>query len=220
MNVYPTYICSNQKEIDQLPDEHPMLLWLYVSEPLNIHPTNLDHVFCIGDDCDFDWIIDLQKQCIKAQTNFIFVNTGTHLIKNGKEYRIPKELGMEQAEKANIDYLPHEKLFQRLSRSTFRSQFHLKNKDKEYIQEKGMITIGQHAQDFISERLAPAEIKNDGKQTPMRGHPIFIAQHATGCCCRGCLEKWHHIPKGKELTKEEKDYVVSVLLDWIYEQLQ
>ncbi len=29
-----------------------------------------------------------------------------------------------------------------------------------------------------------AEPRNDGKQTPFRGHPVFTAQHATATCCR------------------------------------
>ena len=77
-------------------------------------------------------------------------------------------------------------LFQRLSQSAFRSRFHLTAKERAYIEEKGMATIRRHAEDFVSKRLAPAAIPNDGKQTPMRGHPVFLAQHATGCCCRGC----------------------------------
>ena len=103
-------------------------------------------------------------------------------------------------------------LFARLAKSDFRSRFHLTKKDKEYIAEKGFPTIRRHAEDFIAKRLAPAVIPNDGKQTPMRGHPVFLAQHATGCCCRGCFYKWHHIPAGRELTKEEQQYVVSVLM--------
>ena len=71
-------------------------------------------------------------------------------------------------------------LFERLSQSAFRSRFHLSKKDKEYIAEKGLATIRKHAEDFVAKRLAPAVIPNDGKQTPMRGHPVFIAQHATG----------------------------------------
>lgn len=67
-------------------------------------------------------------------------------------------------------------------------------------------------------RLAPSEPQNDGKQTPMRGHPVFVAQHATATCCRGCLEKWHNIPKGRELTAQEQDYVVDVILQWIDRQ--
>ena len=86
--------------------------------------------------------------------------------------------------------------------------------------DKGDDKIRDHARKFISQRLAPAEIPNDGKQTPMRGHPIFIAQHATACCCRGCMEKWHHFPKGIELTKEQQDYVVDVLMDWIDRQME
>lgn len=110
-------------------------------------------------------------------------------------------------------------LFARLAKSDFRSRFHLTKKDKEYIAEKGLPTIHRHAEDFIAKRLAPAVIPNDGKQTPMRGHPVFLAQHATGCCCRGCFYKWHHIPAGRELTKEEQQYAVAVLMAWIEKQL-
>lgn len=109
-------------------------------------------------------------------------------------------------------------LFARLAKSDFRSRVHLTKKDKEYIAEKGLPTIRRHAEDFIAKRLAPAVIPNDGKQTPMRGHPVFLAQHATGCCCRGCFYKWHHIPAGRELTKEEQQYAVAVLMTWIETQ--
>lgn len=106
-------------------------------------------------------------------------------------------------------------LFARLSRSNFRSRFRLKDKDIQYIREKGMDTIRSHASDFVRTRLAPAQIPNDGKQTPMRGHPVFLAQHATGCCCRGCLYKWHRIPAGVQLTEEQQEYIVDVLMAWI-----
>ncbi|MCD8015366.1 MAG: ATP-dependent RecD-like DNA helicase [Lachnospiraceae bacterium] len=115
---------------------------------------------------------------------------------------------------------PFADLFERLSRSKFRSSFSLKSADVAYARNKGMDTLRSHACDFIRQRLAPAEPKNDGKQTPMRGHPVFIAQHATGCCCRGCLEKWHRIPKGKELSEEQQKYVVDVLMAWIERQMK
>ena len=107
----------------------------------------------------------------------------------------------------------------RLSRSNFRSRFHLKAQDKQYIREKGWNTIADHAADFVSKRLAPAAPKNDGKQTPMRGHPVFIAQHATACCCRGCLEKWHKIPSGRALTTGEQEYIVGMLLFWMQREM-
>ena len=110
-------------------------------------------------------------------------------------------------------------LFERLAKSDFRSRFHLSMKDREYIMEKGLPTIRKHAEDFVAKRLAPAVIPNDGKQTPMRGHPVFLAQHATGCCCRGCFFKWHHIPAGRALTKEEQKYAVAVLMAWIEKQI-
>lgn len=106
-----------------------------------------------------------------------------------------------------------------LSKSKFRNSFKLKEKDKVYIQEKGLDKIKEHAYDFINKRLSSSFIENDGKQTPMRGHPVFIAQHATGTCCRGCLYKWHNISKNKELTNEEKDYIVCLIMKWIVKQL-
>lgn len=110
-------------------------------------------------------------------------------------------------------------LFERLARSEFRSRFHLKAADREYIERKGLDTIRRHAEDFIRKRLAPAVIPNDGRQTPMRGHPVFLAQHATACCCRGCFQKWHGIPFDRELTVEEQQYAVEVIMEWIRRQL-
>lgn len=107
-----------------------------------------------------------------------------------------------------------------LSKSKFRSSFHLNNKMKEYVKKKGIEKIKSDAYDFINKRIALSYIPNDGKQTPMRQvHPVFIAQHACACCCRGCLEKWHHIEKNRELTKDEIDYIVSLLMEWIKKQI-
>ena len=101
------------------------------------------------------------------------------------------------------------------SKSKFRSSFHLRKYMIEYIDEKGINKVKEHAYDFVNKRLAPSYIENDGKQTPMKGHPVFIAQHATATCCRNCLYKWHNIPKNKELNKEEINYIVELIMKWI-----
>lgn len=106
-------------------------------------------------------------------------------------------------------------LFLRLGKSNFRSKFKLSQKDKIYIEEKGIETIESHARDFIANRLVSAFPNNDGKQTPMRGHPVFVAQHATATCCRGCLEKWHKIIQGKELSDRQQEYIVKVIMTWV-----
>lgn len=103
----------------------------------------------------------------------------------------------------------------RLSKSKFRSSFHLKDSDREYIALKSFPKIEEHAFDLIKKRLAPKVILNDGKQTPMKGHPVFIAQHATATCCRSCLYKWHGIAKNKELSSEEISYIVKLIMRWI-----
>ncbi len=110
-------------------------------------------------------------------------------------------------------------VLEKLSKSKFRNSFHLKEQDKKYIKEKGLSIIESHARDFISKRLAPKNPINDGKQTPMKGHPVFIAEHATATCCRNCLYKWHHISKNKELSKEEQEYIINIIMTWIKKEL-
>lgn len=106
-------------------------------------------------------------------------------------------------------------LFARLARSAFRSRFRLNSREEAYLAERGLDTIRGHASDFIAQRLAPALPLNDGKQTPMRGHPVFVAQHATATCCRSCLKKWHGITAGQKLSDDEQNYVLTVIQRWL-----
>ena len=105
--------------------------------------------------------------------------------------------------------------FARLAKSKFRSRFKLTAKDREYIVEKGMDTIRRHAEDFVAKKLAPAQPENDGKQTPMRGHPVFKAMHGSAMCCRGCMEKWWKVKRGIALTDAQQKKAVDFLMTWI-----
>ncbi len=111
-----------------------------------------------------------------------------------------------------------EDLFQALAASSFRSRFALSGSDLLYYRRKGITTILTHGRDFLAARLASASPPNDGKQTPMKGHPFFIAQHATASCCRNCLRKWQFIPKGSALTSEQVTYIVKVARTWLLHQ--
>jgi hypothetical protein len=107
-----------------------------------------------------------------------------------------------------------------LKRSSFRSRFRLDDSDILYIRNKGIKTIRDHAIHFMTSRIAAQFPKNDGKQTPMKGHPVFIAQHATATCCRNCIERWYGIKKGRALTSNEITYVVDIIMEWIGEQIK
>ncbi|MEV7127752.1 DUF4186 domain-containing protein [Streptomyces sp. NPDC093260] len=102
-----------------------------------------------------------------------------------------------------------------IGRQPFRAKFHLRGRDLVTARLHGPATLRWHARDLIAKRLAPAEPYKDGKQTPYRGHPVFVAQHATATCCRSCLRRWHEIPKGRELSRAERAYVVEVICRWI-----
>ena len=111
-------------------------------------------------------------------------------------------------------------LFSALTLSRFRRSFRLGPKERRYCAEKGEAAVLDHARQFIAARLAPATPRNDGKQTPFRGHPVFIAQHATATCCRSCLAKWHGIAAGRHLTADEQAHVLAVIAHWLKAQSQ
>ena len=108
----------------------------------------------------------------------------------------------------------------KLSRSEFRSSFKLSKKDKKYINEKGMEIIHSHTRDFVSKKLSPAFPENDGRQTPMSGHPACKAMHSTACCCRGCLNKWYNVPVGVALTDAQQEKIVNLIVAWIEKQME
>jgi hypothetical protein len=107
----------------------------------------------------------------------------------------------------------------RLAEQPFRARFHLSARDAATCRTRGRGTVALHAVDLIAARLAPAAPHKDGKQAPYRGHPVFVAQHATATCCRTCLARWHHIPAGTALTADEQRYVVAVILSWLDREL-
>jgi Domain of unknown function (DUF4186) len=111
-----------------------------------------------------------------------------------------------------------DEVFAALDQSPFRRRFKLRRAELDYLHRKGLAVVLEHAADFIEKRLAQAAPVNDGRQTPMRNHPVFVAQHGTATCCRGCLMKWHGIPKGRALDAEEKRYVLAVLERWLLRQ--
>lgn len=119
-----------------------------------------------------------------------------------------------------MDLLLIDKVFEALQRSEFRQRMKLRKADAKYLQTNGMVVVMQHATGFIEERLAGANPARDGMQTPMKGHPVFTAQHATATCCRQCLAAWHQIPAGRALTDDEKEYIAAVLRRWLEAELE
>lgn len=120
----------------------------------------------------------------------------------------------------NLDNIDINKCLNDLQKSKFRASFKLKKIDFDYIDKKGLDVIKSHAKDFIKTRLAPAQPTNDGKQTPMHGHPAFVAQHATATCCRGCFERWWYIKRGHMLTESEQNFAVNLVMGWISRQIE
>jgi Domain of unknown function (DUF4186) len=111
-----------------------------------------------------------------------------------------------------------DQIFHQLARSPFRRRFRLRAEQLRYLESKGLDAVLGHASDLVSRRLGAANPVNDGKQTPFKGHPAFVAQHATATCCRGCLAKWHGIAKGRPLRAAELTHVTAVIERWLRSQ--
>lgn len=114
--------------------------------------------------------------------------------------------------------MTREEAFARLAKSAFRSRFKLSAEDRAYLARVGRETVARHAADFVRTKLSAADPANDGRQTPMRGHPVFKAMHATAMCCRGCMAKWWRVPQHRPLSEVQQQKVVAMLLAWIDRQ--
>lgn len=223
--------CDSQKEADKkLPEllkgETGIVLLLYpVKESVNIEKYlktgKIYQVVCGGDEsesmqlCKHQWIEEICSQCKREKTWFRFFTTGSVYEKEGHVYHVPAQVQRLQAKKAELDYDPYKDVFDRLKKSDFRQKFHLTRQERDYVRKKGYEEIEIHARQFVQKRIAPYGLENDGRQTPMRGHPVFKAQHATATCCRGCIEKWHKITKDHPLTEKEIHYITIVIMKWI-----
>ncbi len=111
------------------------------------------------------------------------------------------------------------KLLEKVAKCDYRAEIDLGAEDIEYINSRGFDMMIKHAQDFVERRLGPARPRNEGKQTPLKGHPLFLAQHATGSDSRRALSEYHGIAEGKELSRQQIDYVTDVVLRWLEERL-
>ena len=111
--------------------------------------------------------------------------------------------------------LSYSEMKPRFAASKFRSRFKLTAAERAYLAEKGFYTVREQALKIVRARLAQAHPANDGRQTPMRGHAVFKAQHACALCCRGCLAKWHGIPAGRDLTEAEIAAIADMIVEWL-----
>ena len=99
-----------------------------------------------------------------------------------------ERMGMEIADTGNNDDEQQwiATMLERLSHSQFRAKFALTDKDRAYARTKGKATIDRHAREMLRDRIGAAEPKNDGRQTPWRGHPVFRS-----ACYRHMLPRMH-----------------------------
>ena len=183
--------------------------------PIVVMPVLMTHYVMLQRNLVYTGITRAKKLLVLVGSSKALDYAIRHVTVSERNTKLCERLGGDHSKQRRLDTL-----FNRLSRSEFRSRFKLDENDIHMIQEKGIDVIQSHALDFVTQRLAPAEPANDGKQTPMRGHPVFKAQHATACCCRKCLKKWHGIETGTELTSDQIQYVVDVLMEWITRQAE
>ena len=133
--------------------------------------------------------------------------------RTNRDPRIDRHPALTEAATKDID-----QLFLDLAKSPFRRRFLLGRPELRYLERKGLNSVLAEGADFLSDRLAATSPPNDGRQTPFKGHPVFIAQHATATCCRGCLANRHGIEKGKELRPAELAHVSAVIENWLRKQ--
>lgn len=245
-NVTIVCSCENQKSADErLPHlvdilaAHKEIMLEPLLEKTNVEAYLssgcIEAVTCSGDSgkkarlCEYSWVMNMREQCVRHDVAFHFKRTGDRFRKDIKIYHIDPSSQIKQAQKADIDYDPQKKednkqlidqtLFH-LAKTKYRRQYVLSPKLKEYCRQTGMEKLRRKAFEIVREKVSSPYYKGEGRQTPLDGHPIYIAMHATGTCCRTCLEVWHSIVSGRRLTEKDIIYIVDTIMEWIKRQLE
>ncbi len=119
-NVIIAVTCENQKRADErlpvfksLPIKHRIFVHEPLLSPLDISPyldKTVEEVVVGGESgaearvCDFNWVLSIRDQCLAKDIPFKFKQTGTHFLKEGRLYKIPRKQQHSQAQKAELNY--------------------------------------------------------------------------------------------------------------------
>jgi hypothetical protein len=83
--------------------------------------------------------------------------------------------------------------------------------------KKGRIGMREATEKGIRQRIGKAENYREGYQTPWfdKNTSVSYGQHATATCCRRCVEYWHGIPFGRDLTESEVKYLSDLVFHYL-----
>ena len=192
--------------------------------------------------CDYEWVVNPRNQCVLHNVTFVFRQTGANFIKDGKLYHIPREKQFSQAEKAGINFTslgepkheqrkskiqqyyesedydrenPFNSILLQLSKSPFHNEICLTQKERRYYLDRSREEMRKETEDIIRKNLERKVSPDKDRHTRQWGHPVYVAQRATACCCRKCLYEWHNIPANRRMTENEVRYVVDLLMEWM-----
>lgn len=121
-NIFFNVTCENQRRADEripilleLPFRHKGIMCAPYIGPVSIAKYlgdgQIEQVICGGENydgarpCDFEWVKSLREECVAHNITFCFIETGTHFIKDGKSYHIPKkQIQSQMAYKSGMNY--------------------------------------------------------------------------------------------------------------------
>ena len=88
-----------------------------------------------------------------------------------------------------------------------------------HAHRKGKASMTEAAEKRLRNSVGDGNPYRDGMQTPRMGNALYYAQHATGTCCRKCIEEWHGIPIGQALNDDQIEYFVELVMLYIEDRL-
>jgi len=122
-NVHICCTVENQDRADyrlpifiQAPIRHRSIICEPLLEKIDISPylgSWVEEVIVGGESgsdarvCDYNWVLDIHRQCVEKKVAFHFKQTGAKFLKEEKLYHIRREFQHKQARKAGLDFVPY-----------------------------------------------------------------------------------------------------------------
>ncbi|MGB5970008.1 MAG: DUF4186 family protein [Spirulinaceae cyanobacterium] len=182
-----------------------------------------------------NWNAEEELKPLKLTCTSTDCNNNLHCFKQTQKMKAANQFG--QCRECGVELVDWDRVkkhclrdssytFDSLKKELFRHHmWHVEISQKaiNHALRKGKQGIREATKKRIRKSVGSAEPAYDGRQTPRESsenaNAIHYAQHATACCCRKCIEYWHGIPLGQELTEEEIEYFTNLVMLYIEERL-
>ncbi|MBN8674283.1 MAG: DUF4186 family protein [Chitinophagales bacterium] len=171
--------------------------------------------------------LDVKCTTTRCRDNFHCFKTSQKMIENYGKTGVCRDCGEDVVDWDRIrknDVNDHGYMFDVMKLELLRHvcwNMDLQTEITEFAQKRGKRKLRERARKILQQKIGKAINFREGYQTAKTGREIIhYAMHATATCCRPCMEYWHNIPMGTDLTNGQLDYATDLVMLFVEDRIK